>query len=61
MYIYDGGVVIFSDGTKGGKAFNDIKKADRYFDRKLKAGKNPCWMRIFKKDAGYEANLAKKG
>ena len=46
-YIVDGGVIIWTD--KGGKPFNDIKKADKYFDTQLKAGKNPCWTRVFKK------------
>lgn len=47
IYIVDGGVIIWT--AKGGKPFNDIKKADRYFDAQLKKGNDPCWQRVFKK------------
>ena len=46
MKIYNGSVIIWT--ADGGKVFNDITKADRYFDEQMKAKKNPCWERVFR-------------
>ena len=57
MFIYNESVVVWTDDGKG-KVFNDIPKADKYFQRMIDAEQNPCWERIIRL---HVKQLLKKG
>lgn len=52
MKIYDGSIIIWCNGE--GKAFNDVKKADKYFEKMNKGKNEVVWQRVFRIDRSNE-------
>lgn len=50
MKVIIGAVIIWVGDT--GKYFEDIPKADKYFARQERAGKNPRWQRLIEEGRG---------
>ena len=58
MRIFDGAVVVWTEA--GGAVFNDVSKADTYFQEANTAGFNPQWGRIFKEQTMNKENAEMK-